>query len=86
MKLYKIDFNTRTLKAQKVSDTRVQFLAHHDGWLYFSNYSNGGYLSKMKLDGSGLQVVREIKIDALKIEDDTLTYKNANGKYLYFDL
>ena len=86
LKLYKLNLNARTLKQQKVSDTRVQFLAHHDGWLYFSNYSNGGYLSKMKLDGSGLQVVREIKIDALKIEDDTLTYKNANGKYLYFDL
>ena len=86
LKLHKIDLNARTLKAQKVSDTRVQFLAHHDGWLYFSNYSNGGYLSKIKLDGSNLQVVRDIKIAALKIEGDKLTYKNTDGKYLYFHL
>lgn len=86
LKLYKMDLNARTLKAQKVSDTRVQFLAHHDDWLYFSNYSNGGYLAKMRLDGSSLQVVREVEIDALKIERNKLTYKNTDGKYLYFHL
>ena len=74
------------LKAQKVADTRVKFLAHYNNWLYFSNYSNGGYLSKMRLDGSNLQVVREAKIEGLKIEEHKLTYKNTAGKYLYFYL
>lgn len=51
-KLYKINLLESAPHAQKVSNTRVQHLFYANDWLYFSNYSNGAYLYKVKIDGS----------------------------------
>lgn len=78
--LYTVDLNNLAAGITKVTDTRVKYLVHHDGWLYFSNYSNGGFLSKMKLDGSNLEVIEKLFIKSLKISNGNLVYTDSNNK------
>ena len=72
VKLYKLDLNNTSLRAEKVSDIRVQHLLYANDWLYFSNYSHGGYLYKMELDGSNSTMLVEKKISSLKREGTDL--------------
>ena len=50
-KLYVLDLHTG--KSKRVTKSRAQFIVYADGWLYFSNYSQGAYLTKIRPDGSG---------------------------------
>jgi len=71
-KLYVLDMTTG--KAQRVTKTRAQYIVYADGWLYFSNYSHGAYLTKIRPDGSGEQVLNREDTKDLFIKDG----------YLYF--
>ncbi|MFJ7408849.1 MULTISPECIES: transglutaminase domain-containing protein [unclassified Lysinibacillus] len=71
-KLYVLDMTTG--KAQRVTKTRAQYIVYADGWLYFSNYSHGAYLTKIRPDGSGEQVLNREDTKDLIIKDG----------YLYF--
>ncbi|RUL49812.1 transglutaminase domain-containing protein [Lysinibacillus antri] len=79
IQLYKLDLSKEPFKSQKVSSTRVQELVHANGWLYFSNYSDGAFLSKMKLDGTGLSTILRKTVDSVKLEDNELvaSYKGV---------
>ncbi|MGM9943591.1 MAG: transglutaminase domain-containing protein, partial [Lysinibacillus sp.] len=79
IELYKLDLNNIAAGATLVSETRVQHLVHIDGWLYFSNYSNGGYLSKMKLDGTEQSVIEYKSITSLKRDGNNLVYTDTNN-------
>ncbi len=71
-KLYVLDVTTG--KAQRVTKTRALYIVYADGWLYFSNYSHGAYLTKIRPDGSGEQVLNREDTKDLFIKDG----------YLYF--
>ncbi|QPQ33595.1 transglutaminase domain-containing protein [Lysinibacillus sp. JNUCC-52] len=71
-KLYVLDMTTG--KAQRVTKTRALYIVYADGWLYFSNYSHGAYLTKIRPDGSGEQVLNREDTKDLFIKDG----------YLYF--
>ena len=79
IQLYKLDLNNIAAGATQVSATRVQHLVHIDGWLYFSDYSNGRYLSKMKLDGTEQSVVDYKSITSLKRDGNNLVYTDDNN-------
>ena len=71
-RLYVLDMTTG--KAQRVTKTRAQYIVYSDGWLYFSNYSHGAYLTKIRPDGSGEQLLNKEDTKDLFIKDG----------YLYF--
>jgi len=71
-KLYVLD--TTTGKAQRVTKTRALYIVYADGWLYFSNYSHGAYLTKIRPDGSGEQLLNREDTKDLMVKDG----------YLYF--
>lgn len=82
IKLYKIDFRKTPLVSEKISDIRVQYLFYGNDWLYFSNYSNRGYLYKMKLDGSTTVLLGNQLVTAIKQEQgDIVAYSNDEELY-----
>ena len=75
--LYKFDLSQIGQGLQRVSTTRVQNLTYANGWLYFSNYSHNGYLSKMKLDGTQLSIVDMKVVKEITLEGNNLIYKDT---------
>ena len=71
-KLYVLDLETG--KSKRVSNSRAQYLVYAGGWLYFSNYSQGAYLTKIRPDGSGEQILNREETKDLFVKDN----------YLYF--
>ncbi|TQR30584.1 DUF5050 domain-containing protein [Lysinibacillus sphaericus] len=71
-KLYVLDLQTS--KSKRVTKSRAQYIVYADGWLYFSNYSQGAYLTKIRPDGSGEKVLNREETKDLFVQDN----------YLYF--
>ncbi len=71
-KLYVLDMTTG--KTKRVTNSRAQYIVYSDGWLFFSNYSRGAYLTKIRPDGTGEQVLNN---------EDTRDLFLKDG-YLYF--
>ena len=71
-KLYVLDMETG--KSKRVTSSRAQYLVHANGWLYFSNYSRGAYLAKIRPDGSGEETLNREDTKDLYVKDG----------YLYF--
>lgn len=77
IKLYKLDMSTFSLKIEKVSDTRVQYLTYANDAFYFSNYSSGAHLYKMNLDGTGEKLlVNKVVTKIDKNADELIAYSN----------
>lgn len=52
----------------------------YKNWIYYSNYSYGGYIFKIKTDGTSGQMVNKIYSTDLQISNGKLYYKNnSNG-------
>ncbi|MEK4384799.1 transglutaminase domain-containing protein [Solibacillus sp. FSL W7-1464] len=82
IKLYKLNMNTYSPKAEKVSDTRVQYLTYANDALYFSNYSSGAHLYKMNLDGTGVTLlVNKLVTKIDKTADELIAYSNNEVIY-----
>lgn len=65
-----------------VSEDKNGFLAIHDGWIYYPDYSTEDYvICKMKLDGSDKQqVIGEVMYD-LNVVNDTIYFINKDGNF-----
>lgn len=61
-------------QSERLADTRALYIVGNDEWLYFSNYSNGAYLSRVRLDGSDLEVIYKAEVRNLMIDQ----------QYIYF--
>ncbi len=64
----------KTGQSMRISNSRAQYIVYADGWLYFSNYSHGAYLTKIRPDGSGEQILNREDTKDLFVKDG----------YLYF--
>ncbi|MFJ6210456.1 transglutaminase domain-containing protein [Lysinibacillus sp. NPDC092081] len=71
-KLYVLDLKTG--KSKRISNSRTQYVVYADGWLYFSNYSHGAYLTKIRPDGSEEKILNREETKDLFVQDS----------YLYF--
>lgn len=71
-KLYVLDIKTGKIK--RVTNTRAQYIVYSDGWLYFSNYSRGAYLTKIRPDGSGEQVLNREDTKDIFVKDGFLYF------------
>lgn len=71
-KLYVLDMETG--KSERLTNSRAQYIVYANDWLYFSNYSHGAYLAKIRPDGSGEEILNR---------EDTKDIYVKDG-YLYF--
>jgi len=76
-KLYKL--HKMTGEMQRIADVRALFIVGEGEWLYFSNYSNGAYLAKIRLDGTELTTLYKEEVENLFIEEDMLYFTTAEG-------
>ncbi|MEB2281559.1 DUF5050 domain-containing protein [Lysinibacillus xylanilyticus] len=76
-KLYTLDLASG--KKAKVIDKRALYITGADNLLYFSDYSNSGYLTKLNLKTLKTEVLVKQVVSDLRINDNYLVY-NVNGK------
>ncbi|MFJ7983062.1 transglutaminase domain-containing protein [Lysinibacillus xylanilyticus] len=76
-KLYTLDLENG--KKTKVIDKRALYITGADDFLYFSDYSNSGYLTKLNLKTLKTEVLAKQVVSDLRINDSYLVY-NVNGK------
>lgn len=76
-KLYTLDLASG--KKTKVIDRRALYITGADNFLYFSDYSNSGYLTKLNLQTLKTEVLAKQIVSDLRINDSYLVY-NVNGK------
>lgn len=75
--LYKMKKNTK--KISKVINDRAPYFAIIGQWIYYSNYSNGGYLYKVKLTGKGKKIVKNFHVINLYTRSNILYYTIVNS-------
>ncbi|KGR75664.1 transglutaminase domain-containing protein [Ureibacillus manganicus] len=75
--LYRVDLNTGV--SERVTDSRAQYIVGYGDWLYFSNYSNGAYLSKIRTDGTDESTLYQTEVKNLFIEDAYLYFFTPDG-------
>lgn len=71
-KLYVMDLKTG--KSKRLTNSRAQYIVYANDWLYFSNYSQGAYLAKIRPDGSSEELLNREDTKDLYVKDG----------YLYF--
>ncbi|MEK3993979.1 DUF5050 domain-containing protein [Psychrobacillus sp. FSL K6-2365] len=76
--LYKMD--KKTLKKTKVLGDKAPYFAIQGQWIYYSNYSNGGHLYKVKLNGKEKKQINSIHSEVMFIKDNILYYQNTKTK------
>ncbi len=70
--LYTLDLNT--LEKIQLTDVRAPFFDLAGDWIYFSNYSNGGYLHKVKTDGTNVTPLNKIQSENIYFHDGYIYY------------
>jgi len=75
--LYKLDLANG--KKTKIIDKRALYITGADNFLYFSDYSNSGYLTKLNLKTLKMEVLVKQSVSDLRISDNHLVY-NMNKK------
>ena len=76
--IYKMD--KKTLKKTKVLGDRAPYFAIHGQWIYYSNYSNSGYLYKVKLNGKEKKQINSKQSEVMYIKDNVLYYQDIKSK------
>lgn len=71
--------NIKTGEDKQLSPSRALYITGLGDWLYFSNYSQGGYLTKIKHDGTEEQIILRDFVENLWIEDQYLYFKTESG-------
>lgn len=70
--LYKLNLDSK--EKVKLSDSRAFYVTVAGDWVYFSNYSNGARLTKVKKDGTEQQELNVVNSTNLYIEENSLYY------------
>ncbi|MEO4053761.1 S-layer homology domain-containing protein [Solibacillus sp. CAU 1738] len=69
-----------------ISNVKAEYLQQYNNWLYFSDASHGGFLYKVKIDGTGLTLLAEETVTSVNIASSILTYITASGGTKTIDL
>lgn len=62
----------------KILNKKAPYFVIKDKTIYFSNYSNGGYLYKTNINGTSLTKINKVHSIDLYIQDNYLYYTNKN--------
>ncbi len=72
-----VDFGNLT----KLSDNEAENLVFNDGYLYYSNWNDGGKIYRMKTDGSESSVLNDSYSSFINICDGYVYYINDDDSY-----
>lgn len=73
--LYKM--NKKSKKVSKVVSDRAPYFAIYGEWIYYSNYSNSGYLYKVKLNGKSKKIMIKKHVVDIYTKGRVLIYKEV---------
>lgn len=76
-RLYRM--NIKTGENLRLTKSRAQYIVVYRDWVYFSNYSNGAHLAKIRTDGTNESIVHREQVSDLSIEDGYLIFATNNG-------
>lgn len=79
-KLYLLDTKLEPFEIKKVLDVRVQFLSYFNDTLYFSNYSNRGFLYSLNIKSLTLNQLNSFEIKNIVIEDSYIYVQDSQNK------
>nr|WP_106782212.1 transglutaminase domain-containing protein [Lysinibacillus timonensis] len=75
--LYRV--NLTTGNNERLSNSRAQYIVGYGDWLYFSNYSNGAFLTKIRTDGTDESILYQTEVKNLFVEDGHLFFTTPDG-------
>lgn len=78
-KLYRLNLATKELV--KIADTRALYPVAKGEWVYFSDFNNSGYLTKVKIDGTSKTLLNKVYSTNLAIEGNILSFKKRDNSY-----
>ena len=92
--IYYVDNNSNLFKMnidgtqkQALSNNRVESFAIADNWIYYTNFSNGAYIYKVKKDASNDTLFNKLAARDLLIKDGKIIYTNYyNNQKEYLNL
>lgn len=76
---YLYTMNLKTGENVPFIKKRAQYIVGYGDWLYFSDYSNGAYLTKIKIDGTEQSTLYKDKVSDLFVEDGYLFFTTDDG-------
>ena len=76
-RLYRLNLSTGENK--RLTKSRAQYIVGLGEWIYFSNYSNGAYLARIRTDGSDESIIYREKVSDLLVEDGYLIFATDEG-------
>ncbi len=71
--------NLKTGENIRLTNSRAQYIVGYNDWLYFSNYSHGGYLAKIRTDGTEESILYKEPVDSLFVEDGNIYFNTDSG-------
>lgn len=78
-KLHRLNLVTKELV--KIADTRALYPVAKGEWVYFSDFNNSGYLTKVKIDGTSQTVLNSVYSTNLAIEGNILSFKKRDNTF-----
>lgn len=78
-KLYKLDLGTT--QKTKLADKRALYIVGAGDTIYYSDFSNGGYLTKMNVKSLKTEVLVQKAVTDLMINEDHLIYKVGSKEH-----
>ncbi|NLC20106.1 MAG: DUF5050 domain-containing protein, partial [Clostridiales bacterium] len=83
--IHLLDFGMTEKKAVRLGNSHgnkanMGLICEYDGWIYYSDYNNDGYLAKMRPDGSDKQILLKEKCGYINLMNDYLYFKGEDGR------
>lgn len=76
-RLYRL--NLATGENIRLTNSRAQYIVAAGNWIYFSNYSRGAYLARIRTDGSEEAIIYRKKVSDLAVVDGYLIFETDEG-------
>ncbi|MEK4496278.1 transglutaminase domain-containing protein [Ureibacillus sp. FSL W8-0352] len=76
-RLYRLNLSTGENK--RLTKSRAQYIVGLGEWIFFSNYSKGAYLARIRTDGSDESIIYREKVSDLLVEDGYLIFATDEG-------
>lgn len=81
---YKASYNMNDLV--RLNDDDIEGLIYNDGYLYYSNWSDGGKIYKMKTDGTEKVMLNDTYSGFLNVYDGWVYYTNDSDDYKIYKM
>lgn len=76
-RLYRLSLST--WENQRLTRSRAQYIVGAGDWIYFSNYSNGAYLARIRTNGTEESIIYPEKVSNLQVENGFLIFETDEG-------